>query len=188
MSQPTALSRRKLVLAPAATLLAIAGLTLLFAPNLGAALKRVGSIPLSAFALTLALGIAAIGLRAEIWRLCLRALGSVCQSRTDLHACSAMTFVANQANHYVGPFARIGLLRRLYGERAPRPLQLVACDLSVLLCEIGVVAVILAGSVALAGLPWWMPVAGVALAAVGLTGLAGARRRFAGHPSSDLDR
>jgi hypothetical protein len=25
-----------------------------------------------------------------------------------------MTFVANQTNHYVGPFVRIGLLRRLY--------------------------------------------------------------------------
>jgi MFS family permease len=174
-------SLRRAIIPLALTAAGIGALVYFLAPYrhaIGVAVDRA-SVP-ALLAIT-ALSFLALPLRTEMWRTGLLAAGRR-PPRSDLHAANSASFLVSLANHYLGPWVKMWILRRMEGERAMFLLQLVAVDLGNTVIEAalaGVLVVIATFEVAIA---WWIPV--LLLAGAGgllILALAG-RRRFPEHP------
>lgn len=175
-------SRCKLVLTGAATLAAMIALAVLFVPRAREVMLAATNVPWWAFVLTIILGVASLLLRAEVWGVCLGACGKVLPRR-DVHAANSFGMLANGFNHYAGPAVRIGALRRLMPD-APRPAQMVAADLPVLLAEAGLLVLLLGIGATAAGIAWYVPVSAAAGCLALVCGLWMVRNRFAHRPAT----
>ena len=113
--------------------------------------------------------------RTEAWHVCVTAAGGRLGRRRLYHAASIGS-VGSQLNSQLGTAARIGVLRRGAPELCPRVPAMIAAEVPILAVE-GVLAA--AASFTLVGplgLPWWVPLACLAVAAV----VVAALRRMAG--------
>lgn len=149
------------------------------AHDVGAALAAV---PLWAMACAVALHLVTLVLRSEAWRLTLAAVGGPPLSRRVVHRANAAAFVAGAVQSQAALPARVALLRRLAGERAPRTGQIFVADVPIFALELCATALLLVAGVASGFGAWWM--APVALA-LGFAVLLGARLlpdRFADRP------
>ena len=149
----------KALLSGAVAALAIVGMAVLIIPRAGHILSDISHVQVWVFAVALGLGLSSLLLRGEVWRTCLGACNGQHSDRQQLHAANSFGMLGNSVNHYVGPAMRIGLLRRLDGERSPRPWQMLAADAPVLLTEAGLACLLFAAAVGAAGLPLWLPLA-----------------------------
>jgi len=154
------------------------------APRAGDIVHDVTHIQPWVFAVTLVLGLTSLILRGEAWRTCLYACNSKHSPRKRLHAANSFGMLGGSVNPYVGPAMRIGLLRRLDGENSPRPGQMLAAEMPILLVEVGIAVLLFTAVVGAAGLPWWLPVVIGAVVLLLAGGLWLLRQRLVDHATA----
>ena len=129
----------------------------------------------------IALSFLALPLRTEVWRVSLAAADRR-PPRSDLHAAYAVSFLASLANHYIGPWVKMWLLRRMEGERAAYLLQLVAVDVADTVLEGFLAAALVIFATFEVALAWWVPVILISAASGMLLVAVVAQRRYPDHP------
>jgi len=158
----------------------VSALCIVHADDVAAAL---GSVPAWAIIGAVAMHTATLVLRSEAWRLTLAAAGGDSLSRAVVHGSNAAAFVAGALHSQTALPARVALLRRLAGERAPRPGQICVADVPIFALELCATAALLVAAVLLAGRePWWIAPGAFALALAVLLGARIAPERFAHRP------
>jgi len=125
------------------------------------------AVPLGAFALLVALHLATLVCRSEAWRLTLHAVDGHWLARDAVHGANAAAFVAGSLESHTAMPARIALLGRLAGSRAPRPGQIAVADVPIFLLEVCGTAVLLAAA---GPWPWWSAPLVLSVAAGALLG------------------
>jgi hypothetical protein len=117
-----------------------------------------------------ALQLAALLLRTEAWRVCVLAAGGTI-GRRRLFRASSMGFVGNLVNAQLGTAARIAALRRSAPEEAPRVAPLITAEVPIMVVEGMLAAIASVTLVGPLGLPWWVPLAVLAVALLISSGL-----------------
>ena len=126
--------------------------------------------PLWILLVATALQLLALVSRTEAWRLCVAAAGGTV-GRRCLYRAASMGYVGSQLNSQVGAAARIGALRRAAPDECPKVPALIAAEVPILTIEAALAALASFTLVAPLGLPWWLPVAFLAVAALLVAGL-----------------
>jgi uncharacterized membrane protein YbhN (UPF0104 family) len=128
----------------------------------------------SASALALAGGtllqIVALVSRSEAWHLTIEAAGGSV-SRRVLYRASSMQVLGSMLNGHLGVAARIAALRRSSPDSCPEVPTLVAAEFPILAVEAMLAAAASFTLVAPLGLPWWLPLIGLAVVGLASTGL-----------------
>ena len=175
--------RRRPRLGSAITAITVLGLVcalcVLHAGDVGAAL---GSVPAWAMVGAAALHVATLVLRSEAWRLTLAAAGGDSLSRSVVHGANAAAFLAGALQSQAALPARVTLLRRLAGDRAPRPGQICVADVPIFALELCATSALLIAAVLVGHGPWWVAPGAFALALAVLLGARLAPERFAHRP------
>lgn len=135
-----------------------------------------------AFLAAIALHAGTLVLRSEAWRLTLTAVEGRSLPRREVHAANAAAFLAGAAQSQAALPARVALLRRLAGPRAPRSAQIVMADVPIFALELCATSALLCAA-ALAGLSdWWVAPAALVLAIAVLATARMAPERFSQRP------
>jgi uncharacterized membrane protein YbhN (UPF0104 family) len=181
-SPPRGVLRRKAVI----SVLGAAGVTVwlgfVLADQRGKFNEALQRAPVWMLCLAVGLQIVALLARSEAWQICVQAAGGSVRRRLMFRA-AAVGYLASVVNGSVGMAARIGSLRRVAGDRAPRVSTLVAAEVPIIAVEVGLAAIFSFTLVAPLGVPWWAPVialAAVAGAVMGLRRLSGRYRSGVG--------
>ena len=149
------------------------------AGDVGAAITAV---PLWAFALAITLHVLTLILRSEAWGLSIAAVEGRPLPRRIVHRANAAAFLSGTAQSQAALPARVAMLRRLAGDGAPRPGQIVVADVPIFAIELLLTSALLVAGV-LGGIgPWWTAPAAVALALAVLAALIFLRRRYEHRP------
>jgi uncharacterized membrane protein YbhN (UPF0104 family) len=122
-----------------------------------------------------ALQLLALLTRTEAWRICVAAAGGTV-SRRRLYRAASLGYLGCQLNSHIGTAARIGALRRAAPDECPRVPALIAAEVPIITVEAVLAALASFTLVGPLGLPWWLPLvllAVAALLAAGLRNLAG---------------
>jgi uncharacterized membrane protein YbhN (UPF0104 family) len=138
-------------------------------------LAALGAAPVWIRLAATLLQLVALVSRTEAWHVCVSAAGGRL-GRRRLYRASSVGSVVSQLNSQLGTASRIAVLRRGAPALSPRVPALIAAEVPILAVE-GVLAA--AASFTLVGplgLPWWVPLACLAVAAA----LVAALRRMAG--------
>jgi uncharacterized membrane protein YbhN (UPF0104 family) len=131
--------------------------------------------PVWILAVATALQLLALVSRTEAWRICIAAAGGTVGRRCLFRAASA-GYIGSQLNSQIGTAVRIGALRRAAPDDCPRVPALIAAEVPILMVEATLAALTSFTLVGPLGLPWWIPLvllAVAALLAAGLRGVAG---------------
>jgi hypothetical protein len=129
-----------------------------------------------------ALSLVALALRTEVWGVALAAAERR-PPRPHLHAANGGSFLVSLANHYVAPWIKMWLLRRMEGPRARALLQLVTIDIAATILEVLLAAALVVFATLRLSLAWWVPLLLIG-GALGLLVVAIAlHRRFPDHPA-----
>jgi hypothetical protein len=119
--------------------------------------------------------------RSEAWHVCVGAAGgTVCRRR--LYRAASVGYLGNLFNAQFGLGVRITALRRSAPDESPPASVLVAAELPIVLVEGALAALMSFTLIAPLGIPWWVPLAALALVATVIAGgrrLARERRRGA---------
>jgi uncharacterized membrane protein YbhN (UPF0104 family) len=124
-----------------------------------------------------ALQLLALVSRTEAWRICVAAAGGTVGRRCLFRAASA-GYVGSQLNSQIGTAVRIGALRRAAPQHCPRVPALIAAEVPILTVEALLAAVTSFTLVGPLGLPWWLPLVFLAVAALVVVGLRSVARRW----------
>lgn len=119
---------------------------------------------------TALLQIVALVSRSEAWHLTIEAAGGTV-SRRALYRASSMQVLGSVLNGQLGVAARIAALRRSSPDTCPQVPTLVAAELPILAIEAMLAAAASFTLVAPLGLPWWLPLVGLAVVGVVSAGL-----------------
>jgi uncharacterized membrane protein YbhN (UPF0104 family) len=119
---------------------------------------------------TVLLQIVALLVRSEAWHLTIRAAGGTVDRRVLFRA-SSMQVLGSVLNGHLGVAARIAALRHSSPEVSPQVPTLIAAEFPILAIEATLAAVTSFTLVAPLGLPWWLPIIGVAVVATASAGL-----------------
>jgi uncharacterized membrane protein YbhN (UPF0104 family) len=122
------------------------------------------SAPISLLGIAVLLQIVALLARSEAWNVCVRAAGGTVNRRVLFRA-AAVGYVASVLNGSFGMAARITSLRRAAPDSSPRVPALMAAEVPIITVEIALVAIFSFTLVAPLGVPWWVPVIVVGVAA-----------------------
>jgi uncharacterized membrane protein YbhN (UPF0104 family) len=109
-------------------------------------------------------------LRSEAWHVCVGAAGGEV-GRRRLYRASSVGYLGNLFNANFGLAVRIAALRRTAPEDSPKPGVLVAAELPILVVEGALVAIMSFTLIGPLGVPWWVPVAALAVAALIIGGM-----------------
>jgi hypothetical protein len=142
-------------------------------------MQALQSAPVLVLAAAAALQTLALVSRCEAWNVCVRAAGGTV-GRRRLYCAASTGNIASQMNPQLGAAARIGVLRRLAPEDAPRVPALIAAEVPILTVEAVLAALTSFTLVGPLGLPWWVPLAFLVPAlglVIGMRALAGRRDR-----------
>ena len=123
---------------------------------------------------TALLQLVALVARSEAWHITIEAAGGRVDRRV-LYRASSMQVLGGVLNGHLGVAARIAALRRSSPDVCPQVPTLVAAEFPILAVEAALAALASFTLVAPLGLPWWLPLVGVAvigLASAGLRRLA----------------
>jgi hypothetical protein len=176
---PQRTGRGRLVLTVGASVAATGAVVALVATNASEVGRALSLATLEQVAALVLLHLLALVLRAEAWGLCLSAADAPVERRR-LHAASSLRFLADTTiPTYLGAWVRIGILRRLGGDRTPTVGQMITADATLLLVEGFITVGLLVSCCLLAGLSWYWPLLFAAIAGAALLGVYGLRRRFA---------
>jgi uncharacterized membrane protein YbhN (UPF0104 family) len=124
-----------------------------------------------------ALQLLALVSRTEAWRICVAAAGGTVGRRCLFRAASA-GYVGSQLNSQIGTAVRIGALRRAAPDDCPRVPALIAAEVPILTIEAVLAALASFTLVGPLGLPWWLPVLFLAVAAVLMAALRNVASRW----------
>jgi uncharacterized membrane protein YbhN (UPF0104 family) len=133
-------------------------------------------------AATVLLQIVALVARSEAWHLTIGAAGGTVDRRV-LYRASSMQVLGSVVNGQLGVAARIAALRRSSPAVSPQVPTLIAAEFPILAVEAVLAALASSTLVVPLGLPWWLPLLGVALmgaASAGLRHLAGRKGLWSG--------
>jgi len=135
--------------------------------------------PIWILVLAAALQILALVSRSEAWHTSVVAAGGTVSRRTLLRA-AGIGNLATVVNHQVATAARIAVLRRSAPDDTPRVPALIAAEVPIISVEAALAAIASFTLVGPLGLPWWLPLVCLSVAAllfVGLRRLAGSKKR-----------
>jgi uncharacterized membrane protein YbhN (UPF0104 family) len=135
----------------------------------GAALGGASGLILGAAVLLQVIWLVA---RSEAWHVCVGAAGGAVPRRR-LYRAASVGYLGNIFNPNFGLAVRIAALRRSAPADSPRPAVLVAAELPIVIVEIGLAAAMSFTLIGPLGLPWWVPLALLGTAALGVA--AGSR-------------
>jgi uncharacterized membrane protein YbhN (UPF0104 family) len=128
---------------------------------------------------TVALQIVALLARSEAWHLTIQAAGGTVARRVLFRA-SSVQVLGSVVNGQLGVAARIAALRRSSPEVAPQVPTLIAAEFPILAVEAALAALTSFTLIGPLGLPWWLPIIGIAVigtASAGLRHLAARKGR-----------
>jgi uncharacterized membrane protein YbhN (UPF0104 family) len=131
--------------------------------------------PVWVLAAATVLQVLALVSRTEAWGICVTAAGGTVGRRCLFRAAST-GYVGSQLNSQVGTAVRIGALRRAAPDRCPRVPALIAAEVPILMVEALLAALTSFTLVGPLGLPWWIPIVLLAVAAL----IAAALKNLAG--------
>jgi uncharacterized membrane protein YbhN (UPF0104 family) len=121
-------------------------------------------------AVTILLQAVALVSRSEAWHLTIEAAGGTV-SRRVLYRASSLQVLGGTLNSHLGVATRIAALRRSAPDACPQVPTLVAAELPILAIEAMLAAAASFTLVAPLGLPWWLPLAVLAVFGLGSAGL-----------------
>src|SRR5215208_3027765 len=121
-------------------------------------------------AATVLLQIVALLVRSEAWHRTIRAAGGTVDRRVLFRA-SSMQVLGSVLNGHLGVAARIAALRHSSPEVSPQVPTLIAAEFPILAVEAALAALTSFTLIAPLGLPWWLPLIGLAIVAVISAGL-----------------
>ena len=130
-------------------------------------------------AVTAVLQVVALLPRSEAWHLTIEAAGGTVHRRV-LYRASSMQVLGSVVNGNLGVAARIAALRRTSPEVCPQVPTLIAAEFPILAVEAMLAALTSFTLVGPLGLPWWLPLIGLAVigtASAGLRHLAARKGR-----------
>jgi uncharacterized membrane protein YbhN (UPF0104 family) len=164
--------RHRVPLTVLGTLATVALLAWLLAGQRDAFEAALSSAPVWVLVLTALLQVVALVSRSEAWHLTITAAGGSVDRRV-LYRASSMQVVGGAVNGHLGVAARIAALRRSSPDNCPPVPTLIAAEFPILAVEGMLAAATSFTLVKPLGLPWWLPLA--ILAVIGLLS-AGLRR------------
>jgi uncharacterized membrane protein YbhN (UPF0104 family) len=121
-------------------------------------------------AVTVLLQIVALLARSEAWHLSIQAAGGTVPRRI-LYRASSMQVLGGVVNGHVGVAVRIAALRRSSPTISPQVPTLIAAEFPILAVEATLAALTSFTLVAPLGLPWWLPIIGLAVIGTASAGL-----------------
>jgi uncharacterized membrane protein YbhN (UPF0104 family) len=119
---------------------------------------------------TVLLQIVALLARSEAWHLSIEAAGGTVERRV-LYRASSMQVLGSVVNGQLGVAARIAALRRSSPAVSPHVPTLIAAEFPILAVEATLAALTSFTLVAPLGLPWWLPIIGLAVVGTASAGL-----------------
>jgi len=173
----TAFGRRhRTALTIAGSVVATALLVVALAGRRDEFITALSSASVWVLAVTTLLQVVALVARSEAWHLTIEAAGGAV-SRRVLYRASSMQVLGSVLNGHLGVAARIAALRRSSPEVCPQVPTLIAAELPILTVEAMLAAAASFTLVAPLGLPWWLPLIGLAIVALVSAGLRQLARR-----------
>jgi uncharacterized membrane protein YbhN (UPF0104 family) len=130
---------------------------------------------------TVGLQVIALVVRSEAWHLSIQAAGGTVARRV-LYRASSVQVLGSVVNGQLGVAARITALRRSSPGMCPQVPTLIAAELPILATEAALAALTSFTLIGPLGLPWWVPLLGIA--AVGM--LSGGMRHLAARKGREL--
>jgi uncharacterized membrane protein YbhN (UPF0104 family) len=121
-------------------------------------------------AAAIALQIVALLSRTEAWHLTIESAGGTVARRVLYRASSAQV-LGSVINGHLGVAARIAALRRSSPDVAPQVPTLIAAEFPILAIEAALAALTSFTLIAPLGLPWWLPLVGIAVIGALFAGL-----------------
>jgi hypothetical protein len=132
--------------------------------------EAAGKVSWTALVILTALHVLTLAVRTEAWRVSLHAIDGRTLPRIVVHGANAGAFLAGAVQSQAAMPARLTLLRRLAGARAPRPMQVAVSEVPVFVLEVAATCLLVAvaAGLAVAGggdarVGWSALVVGVAL-------------------------
>jgi hypothetical protein len=126
--------------------------------------------PIAVLAVAVALQLVALVARTEAWHHCVSAAGGHA-GRRRLYRAASVGYVGSQINHHLGAAVRIAALRRSAPDDSPRVPALIAAEVPIVTIEAVLAALFSFTLVGPLGLPWWVPLICLAVAALVVMGL-----------------
>ena len=132
--------------------------------------ESLGAASASVLAGAVVLQIVWLIARSEAWHVCVEAAGGT-TGRRPLYRAAAIGYLGNLLNSSFGLAVRIAELRRTAPAESPRAGALVAAELPIVVIEIALAASCSFTLIAPLGIPWWVPLIAMAVAAALLAAL-----------------
>ena len=152
------------------SLVTAAVLALLLAGRRHEFADALSSAPVVVLVVTVLLQIVALLSRSEAWHLTIQAAGGTVDRRI-LYRASSMQVLGAMLNGQVGVAARIAALRRSSPDVSPHVPTLIASEFPILAVEGTLAALASFTLVGPLGLPWWLPLIGLAVIGAASAGL-----------------
>ena len=128
-----------------------------------------GSASASLLLASIALQIIWLIARSEAWHVCVAAAGGHV-GRRRLYRAASVGYLGNQFNSNFGLGVRIAALRRSAPSDSPSASVLIAAELPIVVIEIALAALLSFTLIGPLGVPWWVPLIALAVAAVAIGG------------------
>jgi uncharacterized membrane protein YbhN (UPF0104 family) len=162
--------RRRTLVAVVGSLLTAALLVLVLAGRRDEFAAAISDASAWVLAVTVLLQIVALLARSEAWHLTIQAAGGTVDRRV-LYRASSMQVLGSVLNTQLGVAARIAALRRSSPAVSPQVPTLIAAEFPILAIEAVLAALASFTLIAPLGLPWWLPLAFVAVIGTASAGL-----------------
>jgi uncharacterized membrane protein YbhN (UPF0104 family) len=162
--------RRRVLITVIGSLTAAAVLALLLAGRRDEFASALQGTAMWVLVVTALLQIIALVARSEAWHRTIEAAGGTID-RWVLYRASSMQVLGSLFNGQLGVAARITALRRSSPDVSPQVPTLIAAEFPILAVEAMLAALASFTLVAPLGLPWWLPIVGVAVIATASAGL-----------------
>jgi uncharacterized membrane protein YbhN (UPF0104 family) len=162
--------RHRTLVAVGGSLISAAILTLVLAGRRDAFAAALSGTTAGVLVATVLLQVVALLARSEAWHLTIGAAGGTVHRRVLFRA-SSMQVLGGVINGHLGVAARIAALRRSGGVRCPQVPTLIAAEFPILAVEGTLAALTSFTLVGPLGLPWWLPVIGIAVLTAASAGL-----------------
>jgi uncharacterized membrane protein YbhN (UPF0104 family) len=163
-------SRRRVPIVVAGSLAAAALLALLLAGHRDEFATALGSASLWVLGIAVLLQIVALVTRSEGWHQSVQAAGGTVDRRV-LYRASSMGILGSLLNGQLTAAARIAALRHSSPAVSPQVPTLIAAEFPILAVELTFGAVCSFTLIGPLGLPWWLPLVGVAVAGSASAGM-----------------
>ena len=128
-----------------------------------------GSASASLLAGSIVLQIVWLIARSEAWHVCVGAAGGQVDRRR-LYRAASVGYLGNQFNSNFGLGVRIAALRRSAPRDSPSASVLIAAELPIVVVEIALAALLSFTLIGPLGVPWWVPLIALAVAALAIGG------------------